>query len=237
MRSIPFLFMPLILGLSSTFSQAETLQLVTSAIQYEGRSMSIGHALLAEINKHSPTQFELRELPSRRAELELMKGTFAGDLGRIKQFGLQHPELIRIAEPIAVLPHYAYSVHQNFAVKGWQSLQDHRVAIIYGHLFPEIYLQNTQQVNVHNPEHAVKMLASDRADVFVSSPFLMNDLQRHKPALTQGLLRLEPAIDVLPQFTYFHNKYAKAAKHYAQGLKAIKKNGRYHQILLSHNLL
>ena len=237
MRSILFLPLVLILNLLATASQAETLQLVTSAIQYEGRSMAIGHALLAEINKHSQTQFQLQELPSRRAELELMKGTFAGDLGRIREFGDQHNGLIRVEDPIANLPHYAYSVHQSFTISGWKSLKPHTVAIIYGHLFPDVYLKDHSKIRVHNPEHAVKMLTHKRADVFVSSPFLMNNLYANKPDLTRQLKRLEPAVAQLPQYTYFRKEHADAAEEFANGLRIIKDNGRYQEILLSLNLL
>ena len=208
-----------------------TVNLVTSSLRYESSSFSVAQALLAEISKRSGIHFTLSELPSKRAEEELMRGNFAGDIGRIYQFGEQHPNLIRITEAVAHLPQYVYSFGKPFKIDGWRSLKPHRAVVIHGHLFVEKYMADVDKVRAHNVEHALRLLKNGRADIFVASPFLAEDVIRSNLAISNGIHRLEPMVAVLKQYTYFLPQYNQAAKRFQETLVAMKQDGSYQRLI------
>lgn len=225
LRILAFLLLPI------GHTLAEPITLVTSSIRYDSQGFGLAKSILAEISRRTPYEFTLTELPSKRAAVEVIKGNFDGDVGRIFEFGQRHPNLIRIDEPIAELPHYAYTYTRLFPVNGWESLKPHRIAVIHGHIFAEKYMKDHKRIRAHNLEHALQLLKNNRADIFVSSPFLVEEFIRNEQEFKHGIQRLEPAINSMKQYTYFNKGNERIAKAYSEALVAMKADGTYQEIL------
>jgi ABC-type amino acid transport substrate-binding protein len=65
---------------------------------------------------------ELRSLPGRRSAAMLADGSIAGEMGRVRDYGLKHPHYLRMDEPFVHSRTYVFTPRGRPAIDSWQAL-------------------------------------------------------------------------------------------------------------------
>ncbi|NYE63735.1 ABC-type amino acid transport substrate-binding protein [Duganella sp. 1224] len=76
------------------------------------------HRLCAEVRQRC----ELQSLPGRRSEAMLADGSIAGEMGRVKEYGLKHPQYLRLDEPFVLSRTYAFTPPGQPPIDSWAQL-------------------------------------------------------------------------------------------------------------------
>jgi ABC-type amino acid transport substrate-binding protein len=223
----------LILNLTTSLYAVEILKFSVTTGTKETRLVMGSEAILKKIGKKIGVSFVLEVLPGKRADKYLEKSLIDGDIGRILEFGQIYPHLIRIEEPIASFPYYAYAAKHEIKIKKWLDLKPYSVVYVAGTTYIEANLKP-----IHNKLHtigsikqAVRFIAAKRADIFVSSPLEMEEFQKSGELRMLGINKSQTPISTLNFYTYFQPKHALIAKKYNLALKQLKMDGTYMKIL------
>lgn len=83
--------------------------------------------LCAEIRQRC----ELQSLPGRRAEAMLVDGSISGEMGRVRDYGLKHPQYLRIDEPFVQTYTFIFTPATQPAIDSWQELAQQARTVSY----------------------------------------------------------------------------------------------------------
>ena len=83
-------------------------------------------ALLQQVAKKMGLEIKLKVFPPKRAELMLQVGAIHAELYRTMSYSLSNPEAIKVSEPIAETPFYAYTTIENSNITDWESLKPYK---------------------------------------------------------------------------------------------------------------
>jgi len=212
---------------------SEPLKIAVGGIEEGTDSFRIAQSIASEIGVRSGTEINLIAIPAKRATEYLLSGEIDGDLSRIEGFGEEIPWLIRVSEPIAMFPYYAYSKERNIQIDGWNSIKRYKVAYIEDSAVIEAMLgpETTNLYSFSSAEAGLNFVASGRADIFVHIPFAIEPLLKKESMKNKGIKALLPAVDFLPIYLHLLPKHKELAEKIAYELKIMKEDQTYFKIM------
>ncbi|WP_157314310.1 transporter substrate-binding domain-containing protein [Chitinibacter sp. GC72] len=151
---------------------SESVRLVTAIGPDNVASPAINH-LIDTLFSRIKTPYSLEYRPARRAEFELIKGKFDGDIARTSLFAQSHPDLIRIDPPIITLKLYAFS--HTLQIRQITDLHQRKVAYIRGAKMVETPYGRLATLHPTNSSQAcINMAKAQRVDVCLISSGLIS---------------------------------------------------------------
>ncbi|MFT5692143.1 MAG: polar amino acid transport system substrate-binding protein [Oceanicoccus sp.] len=217
----------------TSLATAEPLIVAIGGIEEDTDSFSIAQSIASGIALRTGTEITLIAIPAKRASEYLLSGEIDGDLSRFEGFTQEISWLVKVSEPIANFPYYAYSTNRDIKIKGWNSLKAYKVAYVEDHLIIKAKLGPDAKnlFSFTSTEAALNFVASGRADVFVQIPFAVEPLLKKDNMKNKGIRALLPAVDFLPIYLHLLPKHAELAKKISFELKAMKKDQSYFKIM------
>ena len=186
--------------------------------------------LVAEIARRMGVTIELISLPVNRAAHALASGEIDAELSRIRDYGKDRPDVIRVEETIARISYHAYALKPYDDLDGWQSLKPFRVVHRMGMQFVKEYLVGMDIHALNSTESGLTFILRDRADLYIETPALVEPLLQTRPEY-RDIRRIDPAIAWFDTFTYFSPQRAAMAERYLQALQSMKADGSYEALL------
>jgi polar amino acid transport system substrate-binding protein len=231
-RNMKKLFIALILLLSSSVLQAQTITLA-SAMGEKSRGNVIAQAIVKEISNRTGMEIKTIVLPRKRIIHLLANNSDTIDGVLLMYDGLEkeNSHLIKISELFLASPIVAVSKRTDIEINGWESLKGYKLAQPQGGKFITKNLSSLglKAHPLNKPEQGLKFVLAGRADMYLTPPFLVMKLMK-KPEFNT-LQLLTPHVAINRYFSYFFKRNADAAQKYLTTLKAIKEDGTYKKIL------
>lgn len=227
--------LPILFAIHIAHSRAEPLLFSIVGLKQETSSFRIVESISTEIAARCRTDIRLIELPPQREIEYLLSGELDGSIARPDDEAENIPGLIRVLEPTATVPIYAYAKNLDIEIDGWDSLKNYRAAYVADLLYGEPHRKRNKKndFSFTDVAGALNFLASGRADVFIHSPFGVESLLRTDEFKSSGIAPLQPAVDVFSTYTFVLPKHAELAKCFNTTLKKMKQDKSYEKILSS----
>ncbi len=234
------LILSLAIYLFSYASLAATnpLLLAIYGVNESTQSFRITQSIVSEIALRCETDIKLVAIPSHRIIGLLRSEEIDGGLSVLNRFDEEIPELITVPTPLATLPLQAYAKKKDLNINGWDSLQPYTVTYNSSLVVVESQLQsiNANTVSFSNDEAALKFISSDRADLFIGLPFLVEPLLKTKELKTSGIEALLPPFEVYKVYMHILPKHAKRGECFSKALKNMNDDKTYEKILSGESL-
>jgi ABC-type amino acid transport substrate-binding protein len=193
-------------------------------------------SLYTEAFKRLGFEFRLQYHPDARAILNADTGKIDGTCGRVYELNADgnNPNLIRVDETIKVFRVVAFTLDRKISVDGWTSLKGERVTYVRGNKYIEDNVYNhVAKKNVivsGSMEHATRMLAANRADIYIEGAVVMAFVKNH-PELKELPIRVAGEIQSIKAYPFLHRSNADLVPLLAATLKAMKEDGTFQQII------
>ena len=162
---------------------------------------------------------------SERALMNADQGVDDGVAMRIAGLDKRYPNLVPVAETVAVNDFVALSARRDIQVPGWAALASLNVGYINGWKIFEARLpEGPQALKLRDADQLFSLLAERRIDVGLHERW-----QGVHKALQHGLkvLAHEPPLARVAMHAYVHRRHAALAPPLAAALAAMKRDGRY----------
>lgn len=165
---------------------------------------------------------------SERANINANSGVDDGVAMRVRGLELSYPNLVRVDEKVIDNDFVAYSIRQQFATTGFDTLKPYQTGYISGWVVFEKRLDSSYALTpVQDATQLFNLLANDRADIVLFERWQGNWLIRERRLPARLLL---PPLVSTEMFMYLHKKHAHLAEPAAQALRAMKADGTYRRI-------
>jgi len=225
-KIVIFLFLSISL-LAQPSVAAEKMIVAIIDVHETSQTFKQSKALLQQIAKKMGLEIKLKAFPPKRAELMLQVGAIHAELYRTMSYSLSNPKAIKVSEPIAETPFYAYTTIENSNITDWESLKPYKIVTIRGFAFVNQYLSDHDTHAVNTIEQAVRFLHAKKADVFVSDPFSINETFQSTKLDSTSIRKIYPAMTTLKVYTYFSSIYPALAKRFNRALIEVKRDDKY----------
>ena len=229
--TIHFLLIWLGLVLFSSVSSAKEDIIFSTALSEGHEVFALAEEMLEVISSRMGEQIKLISIPGKRSALLLKNHQIHAELARISEYAKRVPFAIKVSEPVIELSRYVYSIDHDFAVKGWESLKPYHAVTVRGSWVINIYMTEHRISKVDSMASAFQFLKSGRADIFVSNSILADKFLADTELELSGVIRLEPAVQLSREFTFFAEGYIDLAARYEAALRSMKEDGSYQAIL------
>jgi len=187
--------------------------------------------LLAIIAEKMGVEIELIFIPGKRSSFLLSTGEIHAEIARISEYSKKVPFAIKVPTPIIEIPHYAYSLTTNFKVQGWESLKPYRSVSQRGLWVISHFMQDYSVHLVDSMAAAFQFMRSGRAELCIAS-IITAEIAFNSPGFNRhGIIRLQPAIYVSREHTFFAQQYPELARRYNEVLIELKNDGTFDRIL------
>ena len=221
----------LALILFSSVSNAKEEIVFSTSLSEDHEVFALAEEMLKVISSRIGEQIKLISIPGKRSALLLKNHQIHAELARISEYAKKVPFAIKVSEPVIELSRYVYSIDHDFAVKGWASLKPYHAVTVRGSWIINIYMKEHRISKVDSMSSAFQFLKSGRADVFVSNSILADKFLAETELELSGIFRLEPAVHLSKEFTFFAEGYIDLAARYEAALRSMKDDGSYQAIL------
>ena len=200
--------------------------------------------IFAEVFRRLGYEFQYDGYPAARASAMSDAGTVDGEISRVFEYQMSHPNLIRVDEVLYSTNFVAFAVKPGIVLHGWRSLQNTTYNVEYRR---GVKLSESELSLVVAPDHlsdvataeqGLKRLIVGRTDLYVDVEFtIAQALKRLTPdefdvsALYQAGIMQE-----VDAYAYLHKKHAALLPRVAETLQAMKQEGlfeRYFEIALA----
>lgn len=170
-------------------------------------------------------------IPFERAAYNLRRGLLDGDLLRTEIVYENDSSVIPVSPSIFDLPYYVYS-RKDSGIIDSDSLHMLRMAIQDGNVMVEKFAESKDIsfTAVKDNNHAIKMLALDRADFFIATG-LEGDLVFSELLDQNGVVRSTEPLLFANLYLFLHVKHVKLARSLEPVLREMKESGRFLEIL------
>ncbi len=200
--------------------------------------------LYSEAFKKIGCKFELQVVPWERALLMANAGIVDGDAARVdlhKYYPFQYQNLIKV--PVPILDDYVAVFASKLAVQNgsvpvssienWADLAPLRVGYIRGHKLVEAKLKNNvpniRTMSATSIEQGLRMLFSERFDVFVSSYHSVMTILNQNKKIKFDIVKIG-ILDDACSYPWISVKYGNLVAKLADILTEMKKDGTYDKI-------
>lgn len=173
--------------------------------------------------------------PMARRILALKAGKVDGDLGRTADFGLTHPDLVRVDMPWSEQHFVLYTANPTLHLKNLEALQnqdvvvEHRRGIVVcADMLREAKVRNLGDVTAER--QGLHKLLAGRVDYYCDLEWSVRDALRSDEFKNAANLRKVLDLGSKPIYVYLHKRHATFAPKLAAKLKQMKESGRIERI-------
>ncbi|MBI1891388.1 MAG: hypothetical protein HYS18_12130 [Burkholderiales bacterium] len=177
-------------------------------------------------------RFQLIANPMTRQSLMADEGLIDGEVARVYGYGADHPNLVRVEEPVLDLVFSLYTADPELRLQRIEDLAamnlrgEYRRGVgicekTFKQLFPAERLSD-----VTKSEQGAKKLLAGRTDVYCDNEVSMIRIYRSPDIKDVGKVRKLISMGAaIPTYPYLHKKHAALAPRLAEMLKEIKAEG------------
>lgn len=184
--------------------------------------------MLAQTLQESGYRATIKSYPFIRSEHLLTSGALDGELARSDAFGKQHPQLVRVDEPIYQMRMTAYGLKGQAWIMTPQGLAGKRVSLKRGavqseQLLDDITPKPTRQYYDSYQQGIMQLVAGRVEYMLVSDEMLIHDILQQRDTAIH--VRKAGVLRTVPLYIFLHPKYADLAPKLAQQLARMKAAG------------
>lgn len=182
-------------------------------------------------------RFEYRIYPAKRASALADSGAVDGEIHRVKSYGVDHPQLIRVAAPHFSTSFAAYGLGRTSQVDGWQSLGrarlrvEYRAGVVYCEQMLSAVVPAELLSSAYGIDLALRKLVHGRTDIYVDDERSV-DLTLRDDEFRDGKIRKLAVLGEAQAFAYLHKRHGDVAPRLADALDQMRREGlieRYRQ--------
>lgn len=216
-----------------TLTNAKPLLFSVSGTEEGSHSFRVAQSMASEIADRCETKITLMEIPPKREEALFLSKGIDGAFGRVEQFGQKIPSLIRVPEPISILPVYAYSIRRDIKINGWVGLEALKIAYLGDQIYVASNVISKQENTFLFTDVAagLNFVAAGRVDIFIHTAFIVESLLKTDSMINSGVKALLPPIDTQRFFIYALPKHTELAECFNIVLKKMKEDKTYERII------
>lgn len=179
-----------------------------------------------------------QELQASRLTTSVDEGAIDGEVSRSYDYGLKHPELIRVDEAVINISFSFYTAHADLNVDSFKTLPSNLIGEYRrGVLGCEKALKETvpaaQLSNILTTAQGLKKLMSKRTDFYCDIDLaVISEMSPEKSTEYSAVRKLFDLKEETPLYPYLNKKHAMLAPRLAAVLKQMKSEGvieRYRQ--------
>ena len=179
---------------------------------------------------------QLLVVPAARASLMADAGKVDGEAGRVANYGDQHPNLIRVEEPILAGDLAVFATTAQPHIREWSDLDDTELRVEY---YRGIFLAD-QKLHEHirpenlsdssNPVNSLRKLLRNRIDLYIDSSFIINPLLITPEFIGQPIAQIA-TLETTINFGFLHKRHKALATQLAIELRHLKQEGQMASLL------
>lgn len=175
-------------------------------------------------------RLDYRSYPARRSSLVSDSGESDGEINRVAEYSLSHPELVRVPVPHFSIRFSAYAARPLALGNGWQALKqtDYRVEYRTGVALPSAHLPqvvSADRLTVANTALlGLRKLQVGRSDIFVEVDTVA-DAVLATEEFRNTTIRKVALMDSADVHAHLHKRHADLAVKLGQVLADMKKEG------------
>ena len=179
---------------------------------------------------------QLLVVPAARASLMADAGKVDGEAGRVANYGEQHPNLIRVEEPILAGDLAVFATTAQPHIREWSDLDDTELRVEY---YRGIFLAD-QKLHEHirpenlsdssNPVNSLRKLLRNRIDLYIDSSFIINPLLITPEFIGQPIAQIA-TLETTINFGFLHKRHKALATQLAIELRHLKQEGQMASLL------
>jgi polar amino acid transport system substrate-binding protein len=205
------------------FAQAAPLHLATDANDQTGLA-PIGRAILRRAFERLGLALQFEALPLRRSLPMTQQGLLDGEALRIRQLALNHPELLLVPVPIAIVQVLGYVRQGGLTPSDEAGLKALRLGYPRGVLLLEHWLADApRKAEASTRADLLRLLRAEVIDVaLLTSAAGLPELE---PDDMRGLARLPTPLQVTPLYTLLHQRHRELLPRLAAVLREMEQSG------------
>lgn len=170
-------------------------------------------------------------MPLQRLSAEADQGQVDGEVARVPGYGADHPELIRVEEPVYDITWALFTTNPTLRLPqlgaltktSWRATYLRGVAICANALKP--LLPPDRLIDVSSDAQGFSMLRMGRSEVHCTADLSALTLQHSPEFKGVNILRRVADIGTFPLHPYLHRRHAELAPRLATTLKQMKAEG------------
>lgn len=229
---INFLFL-LSLSLITSFSFAESNKKITLSGTLGAKETFHGRwifLIYQEAFKRLGYNLEYVEYKPKEASEKADSGKIDGEINRVPDYNLKHPNLIRVEEPHFTMSFCAYTALPNVTLDGWQSLKDTTYNVVYRLGVKKCEIEIPQYVPASNIDtvnyvfNGLKKIASKKADIYIDVDSSIEEELNSDTFLESGI-RKAGVMEQITAHAFLHKKHEALVLQLSQTLKEMKQEG------------
>lgn len=226
MLRFPALLIATILSGASALAYAQRELVFGTTHDANSASFHYARDYLHQLCAESRLRCLLRSYPGRRSEALLAIGKLDGEVGRVKGYGLKHPDYVRLDEPFNVVQTRIFT-RTPVAISNWQSLTDFAHTVSYKRgIF--LYQQRLEQLqpalqlhDVQSEDACLQVVLARRSEACV---FDVGGLTGEAHLLLkQGLV--SASIEDLPLYIYLLKQHGELAQPLSETARRLQARG------------
>ncbi|MYM65392.1 hypothetical protein GTP45_00910 [Pseudoduganella sp. FT55W] len=154
-----------------------------------------------------------------------------GELGRGKDYGDSHPNLVRVNEPALSLTLAAYALNPTLKLKNWDSMQGDRWRVEYqrGMQMPSTRLASvvpaSLQSTISSPRLGLRKLAAGRTDIYIDFAEHIDPLLKSEPFTFSELVVKVGNMERVAIHAYLNRRHAALEPKLSAVLRDMKTEG------------
>ncbi|WP_254303989.1 hypothetical protein [Shewanella sp. VB17] len=171
-------------------------------------------------------------LPAIRASKMADLGRVDGEGGRIGTYVEQHPNLIRIDEPIVDGSLSAYAHNPAIKIQSWQDIQNSQYKVEYyrgmalAHQLLPKYVPQDRLTNSSTPGESLRKMLRDRIDIYIDSNLLTRELLQ-TPEFIDKNIKMIAILETTSTYGYLHKRHSELAIKLADVFRQMKSEGKF----------
>ncbi|MBC8158609.1 MAG: hypothetical protein ISR44_03075 [Rhodospirillales bacterium] len=177
-------------------------------------------------------EFEYQQLPARRASVLSDRGNVDGELSRVYSYGDNHPNLIRVEEPLYMARSLVLTADPTLEISGWESFRNIGRQVFYrlgvraseANLFGRIKKENLHAV--HSVEEGINALRLRNNTVFVDAESNLFDTV-NSAAFKNSNIRIAGVCNNQTAHLFLHKRHGALASKLSSILASMKKEGLF----------
>lgn len=191
----------------------------------------LARLLYAEVSRRLGVPVEIATFPQQRRSELANSGAIDGETSRIRAYGDNHPNLVRVEEALIDVHFALYTAHPTLRA---QRIEDLAAGQLYGEyrrgvLFCEQALKAVLPAerlsDVTEPLQGVKKLLARRTDVYCDLEIAVMNVQHDATLGGVGKVRKILDLGALPTYPYLHKRHAGLAPRMAAVIRKMKADG------------
>ncbi|NRD74838.1 hypothetical protein HQQ94_16750 [Shewanella sp. VB17] len=179
-------------------------------------------------------------LPVVRASRMTDSGVLDGEALRVEHYGLGHPNLIRIEEPISTTHIGVFASNPLIEIKSWQDVVSSQYKIDYyrgNYLVPKRLSQSKYPDNINDssaPIDSLHKLGRGRIDLYIAADRITNDVL-NTPEFADKKIKMITTLEKIHIYGYLHQRHSELTVRLADIFRKMKVEGKFEEYLKQAN--